>query len=347
VSKTVLLWWLTFAAASAQEPPTVQKAMELVTAGKLDQAASMFLELEQADAQNPEVEYRFGLVLLKQGRLEDARLRLESAAKLDPKYPFILPALALLHDSLGKAAAPTDAAAAAKEFQEAIRLDPARVPYYLDLAQLLLDHDTAEPAELVLDNAARRFPNNAAILRLLGLAAYAQGKTQKALDALLKAIDADAEVESAYASLEALLPDAQQRLPEIAAKLRNFSERHYESPIGPYLLALIEPAKSDALLRRAIAAAPGFWPAYFELYKLLKAQERWDDAIAALQKTVELNTDYAPAHYALAEYYNKKGDRTRAGEEREIHHKLLAAEKKAEEQHRARVPRLAYTVEGH
>src|SRR5438105_14386627 len=146
--------------------------MELVAAGKLDEAAAMFLELEKADPRNAEVEYRFGLVLLKQGNLEDARRRLESAAKLDPKYPLVWSALGLLHDSMGKAAAAGDAPAAAREFQEAIRLDPARAPYYLDLAQLFLDHDTPEPAEIVLENAARRFPNHAGVLRLLGLADY-------------------------------------------------------------------------------------------------------------------------------------------------------------------------------
>ena len=100
------------------------------------------------------------------------------------------------------------------------------------------------------------------------------------------------------------------------------------------------PARSTA-----IRVAPGFWPAYFELHKLLKAQERWDEAAAALEKTVALNASYAPAHYALAEYYSRKGDRARAAQERELHHKLLAQQRKAEEEHRAQAPRLAFTVE--
>ena len=346
MSKLAAFVLLTFAAAQAAEQVSIGKAMELVAAGKLDQASAMLLDLEKAEPRNAEVAYRFGLVLIKQGKLEDARRRLESAAKLDPKFPFVWSALGLLHDSLAKAAARNDAPAAAKEFQEAIRLDPTRASYYLQLAQLFLDHDTSEPAEIVLKNAARRFPNNADVLRLLGLADYAQGKTQEALDAFLKAIDADPDAESAYASLQVLLPDAQPRLPEIMAKLRKFSERHPESPIGPFLLALVEPQKAEALLRTAVRAAPGFWPAYFELYKLLNAQERSDEAAAALQRTVELNADYAPAHYALAEYYNRKGDRARAAQERELHHKLLADQRTAEEQRRARAPRLAYTVDG-
>jgi tetratricopeptide (TPR) repeat protein len=347
MSKPTFFLLLTFVAAHAFQQSSVEKAMEMVAAGKLDQAASMLLDLEKADPRNPEVAYRFGLVLLKQGKLEDARRRLESAAKLDPKFPFVWSALALLHNSLAKAAARSDAPSAAKEFQEAIRLDPARAQYYVDLAQLFLDHDTPEPAEIVLKNAAQRFSNNAEVWRLLGLADFAQGKTQDALDAFLRAIDADPDAESSYASLQVLLPDAQQRLQEITAKLQRFSKRQPESPIGPFLLALIESQQSEALLRGAIRVAPDFWPAYFELYKLLKAQERWDEAAAALQRTVQLNADYPPAHYALAEYYSKKGDRTRAAQERELHHKLLTQQRKAEEQHHGQMPRLAYTVEGH
>ena len=347
MGKLAFFLLLTLPGANAVQQVSIETAMELVAAGKLDLASLMLLDLEKADPRNPEIAYRFGLVLLKQGRLEDARRRLESAAKLDPKYPFVWSALGLLHDSLAKAAAGNDAPTAVREFQEAIRLDPARTPYYLELAQLFLDHDTPEPAEIVLRNAARRFPNNAEVLRLLGLADYAQGKTQEALDAFLKAIDADPDLESAYASLQVLLPDAQQRLPEIVVKLRKFSDRHPENPIGPFLLALIEPQESEALLRTAIRVAPGFWPAYFELHKLLLAQERSDEAAAALQKTVELKADYAPAHYALAAYYNRKGDRARAAQERELHHKLLAEQRKAEEQHRTLAPRLTYTVDGH
>src|SRR5215831_6195716 len=117
------------------------------------------------------------------------------------------------------------------------------------------------------------------------------------------------------------------------------------APSARFWLALIDPQGSEALLHAAIRGAPGFWPAYFELHKLLKAQERWDEAGAALEKTVELNPDYAPAHYALAEYYNRKGDRARAAQEREKHHMLLAEQRRAEEHHRAQAPRLAYTVE--
>ncbi|MDQ6705000.1 MAG: tetratricopeptide repeat protein [Acidobacteriota bacterium] len=348
----LLFLWLAQGAALAGEQPSVEAAMALVSAGKLEAAATMLGDLENRNPRDPDPAYRLGLVLLKQGILDESRRHLELAAKLDPEQPSIRAALGLLHNSLGKAAAArNDAPAAAKEFQEAIRLDPARSVYYIDLAQLLMDRETPEPAEVVLRNAQQRFPGNPEVLRLLGLADYAQGKNREALDAFLKAIDADPDSESGYASLEVLLPDAGQRLPEIVAKLRNFSERHPASPIGPFLLAMAlpeqAPEQAEALLRRSIRAAPDFWPAWFALHKLLTAQDQLEEAEAALKKTIELNPDFAPAHYALAECYNRKGDRARAVRERELHHELSARQRDAEERHRARAPRLDYTVADH
>ncbi|MDQ6663563.1 MAG: tetratricopeptide repeat protein [Acidobacteriota bacterium] len=348
----LLFLWLAQAAAIAGEQPSIERAMALVSAGNLEAAAAMLGNLEIRNPSDPDPAYRLGLVLLKQGKLDDSRRHLELAAKLAPERPLIQAALGVLHNSLAKAAAArNDAPAAAKEFQEAIRLDPTRSNYYVDLAQILMDHETPEPAEVVLRNAQERFPGNSEVLRLLGLADYAQGKNREALDAFLQSIDADPDSESGYASLEVLLPDAGQRLPEIAAKLRNFSQRHPASPIGPFLLAQTipeqAPEQAEGLLRRALRAAPDFWPAWFAVHKLLKAQDKWDEAEAALKKTIELNPDFAPAHYALAECYNRKGDRARAARERELHHQLLARQRDAEERHRAQAPRLDYTVADH
>ncbi|MDQ1468821.1 MAG: hypothetical protein QOJ99_301 [Bryobacterales bacterium] len=339
---------LTQAVTTAGQQASVEEAMALVSSGKLDAAVAMLEDLENHNSNDPDPAYRLGLVQLKLGKLEESRRHLELAAKRGATRPSILAALGLVHNSLAKAAAArNDAPTAAKEFQEAIRLDPARPSYYIDLARLFLDHETPEPAEAVLRNAVQHFPGNPEVLRLLGLADYAQGNNQKALDTFLKVIEAVPDSESAYASLEVLLPDAGQRLPEIISRLRLFSERHPASPIGHFLLALTVPEQAETLLRQAIRGAPDFWPAYFELHKVLKARNELEQSEATLMKTVQLNPDFAPAHYALAECYSRKGDRARAAQERELHHKLLTVQRHAEEQRRAQAPRLNYTERDH
>src|SRR5262245_48865231 len=99
------LIFLVILATFAAEQPTIERAMQLVAASKLDEAESMLLEMEKTDPRNVEVEYRLGLVLYKLGKLDESRRRLESAAKLNPKQPLVLAALGLVHDSLAKTAA--------------------------------------------------------------------------------------------------------------------------------------------------------------------------------------------------------------------------------------------------
>src|SRR5262249_20334791 len=153
---------------------------------------------------------------------------------------------------------------------------------------------------LVLQNAAARFPRNAGLLRLLGLARYAQGKYAPALDAFLQAIDADPDSETGYASLEVLLPEAGTRLAEVVAKLRTYADKHPESPLGPYLLALAGAPDRTELLRKSIQAAPNFWPAHFELFKQLRNDGKRDEALVELRQTISFQPDFAPAHYAMA-----------------------------------------------
>jgi tetratricopeptide (TPR) repeat protein len=218
------------------------------------------------------------------------------------------------------------------------------VNYYIDLAGLFLRHNTAEPAEMVLLSAVRRFPQHGESWRLLGVARYGLGQTDEALDAFLQAIDAAPEMETAYASLETLLPAVEARAGEIIPRLRRFSEINPSSPLGPYLLALMLPDESEALLRKAVKTAPDFWPAWFQLHKKLKEREQWESAAAALRKTVALKPDYPPAYYALAEHYIRIGDQAGAAQAREKHHKLVTEQRAAVEKQQAEAPRLAYTL---
>src|SRR4051812_21513933 len=97
LSRLAVVLMLAAGAGSAVAQSSIDAAMKFVAAGKLKDAESMLRDLEKADPRNPEVQYRLGLVLLKQGKLEDALHSLESSAKLDPKFPFVWSALALVH----------------------------------------------------------------------------------------------------------------------------------------------------------------------------------------------------------------------------------------------------------
>jgi predicted Zn-dependent protease len=424
------------------------EAAKLASAGNLQRAEEILLQLEKAHPEHWEVQYRLGLVLLRQQKTAPAGERLEEAARLAPRSPLVWlgaaqtrlqlgrrdeaieaagRALALapeepgvaralamfyaqagefakaadqelrwaqasprdqqsplraaelylragnaektiqvaeqilargesadVHNLLGQAyRLKDDPARAAEELQKAIRLHPDKPAYYAVLAQLFIDHRTPQPAVLALEEGLRRVPNEPELVRLLGVAYLGTGDTGKALDAFLKLIELQPDSEVAYASLETLVPDAGERLPEIVERLRAFCERKPSNPIGYFLQARVLQIDSPdntheirALLEKAIAVEPAFWPAHFELHKVLLERGDKEAAARALRKTVELNPDYAAAHYSLAQIYAQLGDRERARQEREMHHALATRQRDAAEERRQAAPRLPYTIVG-
>jgi tetratricopeptide (TPR) repeat protein len=177
------------------------------------------------------------------------------------------------------------------------------------------------------------------------------GDTAKALETFLKLTRMQPDSDVSYASLETLLPDAAERLPEIVQRLQGFCERNPTSPVGFFLraraLQIQSPgaaAEIRALLEKAIAVAPAFWPALFELHKVLLEEGEVEAAARALEKTIELNPEYAPAHYGLAQVYARLGNREAARKARERHHALLERQRDAAEQRRAENPTLPYTI---
>jgi tetratricopeptide (TPR) repeat protein len=237
-----------------------------------------------------------------------------------------------------------DPAKAVSNYQEAIRADPSQPAYRAELAQYFLDHRTPEPAVILLEEAARQFPSDVEILRLKGMAYYARGRSREALDAFLEVLKREADRLDVWASLDTLIPEAGERLPELTQMLQAFCERHSSAPLGYYLLARVPGQDSEALLRKAIAVSAEFWPAYFELHKLLKDRGQPREAVEALEKVMSLNPGFAPAHYAASQLYSALGDHKRAKREREIHHRLLTEQRAAAEKHNAARPRLSYEV---
>ena len=237
-----------------------------------------------------------------------------------------------------------------EQMQHAIRLDPSQRVYYTDLAQLFLHHRTPQPAVAVLEPAIARFPEDAELLRLLGLAYYAEGNFERAIDAFLRVTDLNPDDEAGYASLETLIPNAGSRLDGIITRLRGFAERKPSSPLGHYLLSqalsLRTPGFSEieSRLRRAIACDGKFWPAWFELHKPLLDAGKVEEAARALVTAVELNPEFAPARYSLAQVYAQLGNREGAREQRRIHHELLARQREAAEARRAEAPMLPYKL---
>lgn len=332
------------AASQAGESPMIWRALAMFYSQAREYTTAAEYELRWSDSSPQDAASRFRAIEL---RLLAGQA--DSAIELATKTPGFQTS-GVLHSMLARAyRIKNDPARAADALQSAIRLEPGDPAHYTDLAQLFLDHRTLEPALVVLEAAVPRFSADKNLLMLLGLTQYGRGRMEQALDAFLRVIDLDPDFEQAYGSLETLIPESGGRLPEIETRLIRLTERQPSNPLGYFLLAVVSATRADEVeaerfLRRCLAVGPKFWPAYFELHKLLKAQEKWTEAARVLEKATQLNPEFAPAHYALAQVYSTLGDKVGAERERLLHHRLVISQRQAQEKRGRELPKLPYRI---
>ncbi len=289
------------------------------------------------NAQDADSRYRLGLILYKQRKLDESARTLEEAARIEPAQALNWRALALVHG------ARRDGIGEARALQKIVELDPRDIAAYRRLAALLLEHRTADAALAVSQAGVHRFGRDPELLRLRGLALYGLGRKIEAIDSFVSAMDAAPESEVVHASIETLIPDAAERLPAIRERLQRFAGAKPASPLGHFLLALAGEDR-EANLRKSLAVDPAFWPAHFELGRMLRDDGDRDAAKEAFQTALQLHPEHEGAHFALSLLYAEAGDRVQASVHRQAHHKLRAASAEAEQKRNAAAPRMQVTV---
>ncbi len=197
--------------------------------------------------------------------------------------------------------------AAAQAYQKAVELAPDVEAYRVAQAVELVQHATFEPAVIVLENAVLRFPKSAKIRALLGVAQYALGNNEKAVDALLDAIAADPKFEPAYRYLQLLTLEGsgapQARVAEalcgwdavVCAAVKLRSDANHEESLRKLA------ADSSAVGR-------------CEAGKVYEKLERWQDARRAMEACVKLSPT-PQNHFRLGRDYQRLGLRALAGKE--------------------------------
>lgn len=333
----------------------LDEAMRFAAQGRLPEARSLLEQMIANEPKDADLHYRLGLVLTKQNLPTEAERELQQALKLQPDYVFAWLAISDVHLRQGdRARALQDAAQASKlaadsaaawkalallrgrlgdaqgetvALKAVLRLAPDDRSAYARLANRLIENRDGKSAERVTGDGLKRFPGDADLLRLHGLACYGSGRKAEAVASFLAAMDAAPDNDLVHSSIETLLADAGEQLPAIMQRLQRYRKSRPDVPLGPYLLALATGAidTKAALLHEALAIDKTFWPGWFELHRLLLEQGKRDAALQALLTTVELKPDHEAAHFALAEMYLAAGDRSRARAHRAIHHKLRAA----------------------
>jgi tetratricopeptide (TPR) repeat protein len=196
---------------------------------------------------------------------------------------------------------------AAKAYQAAIAAAPDREQYRIALALELVEHHTFEAAIVVLEQAAPLFPKSARIRTLLGIAQYAAGHSEQAIDSLTEAVSLDPNLDPAQKYLAQIALESPAAPPDgaVAAVCR-----HDVVACGALQLRVARQREDGALMKTAIANLQRGGAenaiARCELGRAYQWTERWAEARVQMEVCVRL--DPSPQnHYRLGVIYGQLG----------------------------------------
>ena len=221
------------------------------------------------------------------------------------------------------------------QLQKAVEMNRYEEAYYFDLAQVLLIHQSFEPAIALLEGSRKFFAKNAQLELALGVAYYGQRRFSQAVDSFLRVIEIAPEVEQPYLFLGRIIDQAGDRLPEVEKRFAAYAKANPKNAASQFLYAKAIGASSgdaatvEALLRKSITLDGKNWESHLELGGVLDKRRAYEEAAKEFQRSIELNQKASAPHYRLARVYDRLGKKSEADAERERHAVLVAEEEKA------------------
>ena len=309
---------------------TFSEAIELVNAGKIDQAEASCRSALEILPEDVNLLGLLGAVLLKKREFNEAETVLKTTIQLAPTFakPYqdigllllecnrpseaveylqkateLDPSVALAHFNLGKGLAALGRGAEADvAFEASFDLDPVRKA--LALAAEHQREGRTQEAERAYRQVLRTDPNNVDALRLLGRLIFGAGRVEETERLLRRAVEQAPDFVGAVVDLARLLNDT----------------HHYEEAIAWFRQAIVlQPnnvqahfqlggaLSSAALTYEAIQAyedvlrlRPEHAGAYLSLGHVLKTVGRQEEAIAAYRECIRLKPDMGQTHWSLA-----------------------------------------------
>lgn len=218
---------------------------------------------------------------------------------------------------------------AAREYHRAAEIDPSE-PYIFDLATFLLQHKQyvgfTDESIKFFRYGVSRFPRSSQMMVGLGVALYASGQYDEAVQVLCAAVDLAPTDRRPIEFLGKVRNVSPALAEQVDRQLRDFAERYPGNAAANYYYAFSlwqraggEEGKNldkiEGLLRKAETEAPDWYEPHYQLGVLYGSEKRYLEAIRELQKTIKIEPEFSPAHFKLAVFYNRTGDKPNAARE--------------------------------
>ncbi len=181
-------------------------------------------------------------------------------------------------------------------FERAHRLNPNRVEILLDLGRAYGMRYRYEDADACFAQALRLSPNNAKTFRVLGENFRSLARFPQASDYFARAVAHQPRDTAALISL-AEVSERLHRLDDAREAIERALALEPEHPTGLYLQAKLErragdPERAETLLRDLLSQPTKLleprWRSWYELASILDKQQRFEEAMQALEKAKQV-----------------------------------------------------------
>jgi len=311
------------------EPADALLAGQIFRQPKLKLIAQGWMEASVADGRvdvNPELLYLLAARYTEQGRMTDASVLYSKMLEVSPGNVDALVELSELERVLGqqeKSAAHLYAAKA---------LASTDISTLLHFSQVCMRRRMYVDASDALKKVVARDSHNQHAWYQLGLAQFRLGETQEAESDFKAALALDNHDEWSRVGLGAVLMST-ARQQEAAAEFDHVLQRNPRSAAAYYYLAQIHRADGKiplALhqLEQAVSYAKDDARPWAALGQLQLAQHDLSSAHQSLQRAIELDPQFAAAHYQMARLLKATGEQAEAAKELELFNKYHDEENK-------------------
>jgi superkiller protein 3 len=222
-----------------------------------------------------------------------------------------------------------DAERAVVEIEKALDLDPKNEDYLLELSEVLVANNNAAAAVLLLEPAAKIFPDSARLWFSLGMCYLAADKLALAEAALKHSFELDPRLDLALVVLGQAYRDAAlwNELSVIADKLlvanpRNHLGYFYKAVVLSHSSDDLPVEQTEALLRKSCELDATDPDPRYELAKLLIRDGHADQALQQLEAIISAHPTFRQAYFQLYRLYARKGDTIKSREAERIYEKL-------------------------
>jgi len=284
----------------------------LTTKQMYPEAADRFRVLVRLQPQSWQSKFDLAIALVNENRLHEAIATLQPlvAERADDARPFTL--LGALYEATGELPKALDAYAAA------VRDDPESPDRYLDYTRLLMDLDRYGEAARIVARGMKDTPDTYALHLRMGSIDLTQGQYAEARESFEKAIAEHPEITLGYIALaQGYMRDGKDQ--EAATVLASARKKLPPNAMLEYLYGLVlshlsQPREAVAALQRSIALDSKIAESHYELGKLYLGQGDVQPARKEFEQVLTLAPQHANAHYQLSRIYSRLGEMKKSRE---------------------------------